>query len=197
MIKLFLTDMDGVLTDGGYYVTSVYTEPMEQFLRKFNTRDFVGINMLHEAGIQVGVLTGSSQCSDQQFERSAPYMDVFAGVQDKYEFVRSTFVENSSERLEWDEIAYIGDEINDAKLLEAVGLAACPNDAVYEVKRIIESKNFCEGFVLDRKGGDTCLREFVDIIRLMQNIPATWENWTFDSARYGDNRTVSSLYLFS
>jgi len=185
MIKLFLTDIDGVLTDGGYYVPSTYYPCLPRgqvefeksfYMRKFNTRDFVGLEMLHRAGVQVAALTGSSEPSQIQFDRAAPFMSVYSDVQDKYAFIRSTFVEFRIHPFEWDEIAFIGDEINDAKLLEYVGMAACPADAVDEIQTIIAGKQ--DGYHLNTKGGECCVREFVDIIRTYQDIPATWGDWT-------------------
>ena len=183
MIKLFLTDLDGCLTDGGYYVTSVLTHPKEQFLRKFNTRDFVGITMLRDAGIKISVVTGSEQPSQQQFDRWDSGIQVCAGVQDKYEFIRTLFIETTSEgntvsrkSFSWEEVAFVGDEINDARLLEAVGWAACPADAVPEIIDIV--KKHRNGTVLSRKGGDTCVREFTDLICKEQNITVSWCNWT-------------------
>lgn len=204
MIKLFLTDIDGVLTDGGYCVPSI-EEPFvvtgaydsrrifrsSLFFRTFNTRDFVGLKMLHDAGIRVAALTGSAEPSMMQFERAADYMDVYSGVQDKYDFIRSTFVESKSKGnqtsplFSWEEISYIGDEINDARLLQYVGMAACPADAVPEIRSIVENRK--DGFVLSRRGGDTCLREFIDIIRQAQNIVATWGNWIYEEPKDGSS----------
>lgn len=201
MIKLFITDVDGTLTDGGYYSPSIpaldikvhppscedrYTSlqlPPSFYFRKFKTCDFVGLQMLHNAGIHCVTLSGSYEPGMPQFDRAAKFMTVCEGVQDKLEFVRSTYVDSfSPAKCQWDEIAFIGDEINDCALLSAVGLAACPADAAREVKQLIEDKSALssipgEGFVMSRKGGDLCVREFIDMIRDMQGIKASWCNW--------------------
>jgi len=200
MIKLFITDIDGCLTDGGYFSPSIpeisikVSPPScddrdtrlqltpQFYLRKFNTCDFVGIQMLSNAGIQCVALTGSYEPSMPQFERAGRKIIVCAGVQDKFDFVRSTYVECSDRpgKCSWDEIAFIGDEINDCALLAAVGLSACPADAAREVIAVVENKSdtmIGEGFVMSRKGGELCVREFTDMIRDMQNIKASWCNW--------------------
>jgi len=186
-MKLFITDIDGTLTDGGYYSPSVHYLTCngersgdflpELFLRKFNTKDFVGIYMLHRHGIKTVALTGSPHPSQPQFDRSAPYMDIASGVQDKYEWVRSTYIDclDRPSKCKWDDIAFIGDEINDIALLKEVGLAACPADASPEVLKIID--HHPNGFIMSRKGGELCVREFTDLIRKIDKIPASWINW--------------------
>lgn len=191
MVKLFITDIDGCLTDGGYYSPSIPTLPQKIkahagnrwvaagtiefppsfFLRKFNTSDFVGIKMLHDAGIKCAVLTGSEQPSKPQFDRSAPWMPIHSGVDDKYEFVKTEYVANG---YDWDDIAFIGDEINDCRLLQAVGLPACPKSAMPEVIEIVQSR----GYVMQRCGGELCVREFTDLIRKLHGIKASWSNWS-------------------
>ncbi len=189
-MKLFITDIDGCLTDGGYYSPSVpefdvpgmgfgnrFNLPSDVYLRRFNTRDFVGIHMLHQAGIQTVALTGSNHPCKPHFDRSAPYMKLIAGVEDKYEYVKTTYVEclPRPSKCSWDEIAFIGDELNDARLLMEVGLASCPADAAPEVRKIVEQHK--NGIVMERKGGDRCVREFTDYIRKLKSIPASWVNW--------------------
>ena len=190
MIMLFITDIDGTLTDGGYFSPSIpeyeltglgggarLNLPPELYFRKFNTKDFVGIKMLHDAGIKTVALTGSYQPSKPQFDRSAPYMIIAAGVQDKYEWVRSTYVDCSDrpDKYTWDEIAFIGDELNDIKLLDAVGLPGCPADAAREVLDLVKSKD--DGCVMCNKGGELAVREFTDLIRVCAGIKASWCNW--------------------
>ena len=181
MIKLFLCDLDGTLTDGGYCVSSLPDMPVDYYSRQFNTRDFVGIKLLHDAGIRVAVLTGAKESSPNQFKRAAPYMGVFAGVRDKHEFVKSTFIDTTSAgnlaphpNLSWDEIAFIGDEINDYTLLKYVGVAGCPADSSDEVLELIRDRS--DGYVMSRVGGHACVREFTDIICDLMNIPIKWNS---------------------
>ena len=188
-MKMFLTDVDGTLTDGCYYspsiqeidiksaegrhVTHGLMMPPEFYLRKFNTSDFVGIKMLHDAGIKCAALTGSYQSSMPQFDRAAPFMQVFAGVQDKFEFIKTTFVDTG--RYSWGDIGFIGDEINDCRLLQAVGWPACPADAVDQVRAIVAAND--DGYISESNGGEKCVREFTDWIRRALDIKASWCNW--------------------
>jgi len=176
MIKLLLLDIDGTLTDAGFYVSSVKSEPHE-YLRKFNTRDFVGINALEQEGIKVAAVTGSRAPCRSQFDRAAPCMDIYDGIFDKHAFVNETFIQSG--QYEWDEIAFIGDELNDGKLLEAVGLAACPADSAEEVIRLVENRK--DGLVTQATGGKGAVREFTDYIRMIYKIPARWGDYTYSS----------------
>jgi len=187
-MKFFITDVDGTLTDGCYYSPSIphlsmnrpadtrLNLPPEFYLRKFNTSDFVGIKMLHDAGVKCAALTGSYQASMPQFDRAAPFMDVYNGVQDKYEYIKTTFIDTN--RYQWDDIAFIGDEINDCRLLQVVGLPACPQNAASEVRTVVGDRK--DGIILNRCGGELCVREFTDIIRSMMGVKASWCNWEED-----------------
>ena len=178
MIKLAVIDVDGVLSDGGYYVpshTRIETGvPNNFYLRKLNTKDFVGMKLIHDAGVRCIIVSGSREPCIQHINYLNPYITVADNVQDKYDWVE-TFIKHSKGMYSWEEISAIGDEINDAKLLENVGMAACPSDAVPEIIDIVSNRK--DGFVMSKKGGDGCVREFTDLIRSMQRIPAKWVNW--------------------
>ena len=178
-IKLFLTDLDGTLTSGGYYVTSVHDDiylPKKLYLRQLNTKDSVGMKLLNEAGIKCMVISGSREPCIDSLVYLNPHLTIIPDVQDKYDWVE-TYIRNTKGFYSWDEIAFIGDEINDAKLLQHVGLAACPSDAVQEIIDIVSNRD--GGFVMNKKGGDGCVREFTDHIRKLQGIPTQWlaEKW--------------------
>lgn len=151
-IKLFLTDIDGTLTDGGMY----YSENGDE-LKKFNTRDGMGIKMLQEKGIKVGIITSEDR---QLNKRRAEKLQVdyfFQGKRDGGKL--STAQEIASNMgITLDEVAYIGDDVNCIELLSQVGIAACPADAVIEVKAIPGIT------VMSLKGGEGCVREFVNRI---------------------------------
>lgn len=148
-ILLFLTDVDGVLTDAGMY----YSEQGDE-LKKFNTRDGKGIELLRNRGIKTGIITSENT---RIVERRAKKLKIDYLVQgaknNKLEKVRNIC---EKENIGLDNIAYIGDDINDLELLEKVGLRACPNDAVDVIKGISEI------IILDRKGGSGAVREFID-----------------------------------
>lgn len=149
-IKLFLTDVDGVLTDAGMY----YTEAGDE-LKKFNTRDGMGLKLLREAGIKTGIITTENT---KLVERRAAKLKVDHLVQGAYPKVNAAMEICSKEGISISETAYIGDDVNCIQLLEVVGLAACPADAVKKVKEIPGI------LILEKNGGEGVVREFADLI---------------------------------
>jgi len=149
-IKLFLTDVDGVLTDAGMY----YTEAGDE-LKKFNTRDGMGLKLLREAGIKTGIITTENT---KLVERRAAKLKVDHLVQGAYPKVNAAMEICSKEDISITETAYIGDDVNCIELLQVVGLAACPADAVKKVKEIPGI------LILEKKGGEGVVREFADLI---------------------------------
>lgn len=151
-VKLFLTDIDGTLTDGGMY----YSENGDE-LKKFNTRDGMGLKLLQEKGIKVGIITSENR--DLNFRRAEKLnVDFFKqGVCNggKLQVAKSICQEL---HITLDEVAYIGDDVNCFELLSSVGVAACPCDASNEIKNIPGIR------ILTLKGGGGCVREFCNLI---------------------------------
>lgn len=151
-IKLFLSDVDGVLTDAGMY----YTESGDE-LKKFNTHDGMGFNLLAKEGIKTGIITTENT---KLVERRAAklkldYLYQGKGFGNKLDAALEIC---AKEGITIQEVAYVGDDVNCISLLEAVGLAACPANAVKKVKAI-------PGIIhLEKKGGDGAVREFIDMI---------------------------------
>lgn len=149
-IKLFATDVDGVLTDAGMY----YTENGDE-LKKFNTRDGKGIELLRNKGIKTAILTSEDTKIVQARAKKLQINHVYQGVKDKLTVLKKILHE---EGLSLNEVAYIGDDINDIETLQAVGLKACPKDAVHKVKKVKGIK------ILKTKGGEGAVREFCEMI---------------------------------
>ena len=151
-VKLFLTDVDGVLTDGGMY----YSETGDE-LKKFNTRDGMGFHLLREAGIKSGIITTENT---QIVERRAAKLKVDYVYQGKNTGgkLQTALEICRKEGITLAEAAYIGDDINCYDLLCNVGMAACPADAVEKIKTIPNIK------ILRKKGGEGVVREFIEII---------------------------------
>ena len=119
-IRLFATDVDGVLTDAGMY----YSESGEE-LKKFNTRDGMGIKLLQRAGIVTAIVTQERTKLVARRGEKLMIPEVHQGVMDKLALVRE-MVERLG--LSMEEVAYIGDDVNDVTTLEAVGFSATPAD---------------------------------------------------------------------
>lgn len=151
-IKLFLTDIDGTLTDGGMY----YSENGDE-LKKFNTRDGMGLKMLQSKGIKVGIITSEEK---QLNDRRAKKLNVDFIYQGKKDGGKLSVAKEIALHLGigMENIAYIGDDVNCIDLLSKVGCAACPNDADVRVRDIAGIK------IMSNKGGEGCVREFAEFI---------------------------------
>ena len=151
-IKLFLSDVDGTLTDGGMY----YSENGDE-LKKFNTRDGMGFQMLRERGIKTGIITSENmELNRRRFEKlKVDFLIQGKRNGGKLEAARQICNELG---ISLKEVAYIGDDINDLELLSEVGFGACPADACMEVKSVAGIQ------VMQRKGGEGCVRELVNLI---------------------------------
>ena len=151
-IKLLLTDVDGVLTDSGMY----YSEAGDE-LKKFNTHDGMGLQLVKAKGIKTGIVTSeNTKLVERRFQKlKLDYL-----YQGKREGGKLASVKEICEKegISLAEVAYIGDDVNCFELLSAVGLAACPADALSAIKNI-------PGIVqMKKKGGEGCVREFVEMI---------------------------------
>lgn len=148
-IKLFLSDVDGTLTDGGMY----YSEKGDE-LKKFNTRDGMGFQLLREAGIKTGIITSEDT---QIVVNRAKKLKVDYLIQGERDGGKLVVAQGICKELgiTLKEVAYIGDDINCMELLSNVGLAACPADSDKRVKSISGI------MIMKRNGGDGAVREFV------------------------------------
>ena len=153
-IRLFLCDVDGTLTDGGMY----YTETGDE-LKKFNTRDGMGFQLLREAGIKTGIITSENT---RIVENRAKKLKIDFLRQSKRDGGKVAAAQEICDELgiTLDEVAYIGDDINCYDLLSKVGYAACPVDAQPKVKDVPGIH------VMTEKGGEGCVREFIERLLL-------------------------------
>ena len=150
IIKLFLSDVDGTLTDAGMY----YGENGNE-LKKFNTRDGKGFELLHRAGIKTGIITSENTKIVENRAKKLKVDFLRQGIEHngKLEAVKRIC---QNENILLSEVAYVGDDINCKELLQSVGLAACPLDATQEIKDVLNI------IVLSKKGGDGAVREFAE-----------------------------------
>jgi N-acylneuraminate cytidylyltransferase len=151
-IKVFLSDVDGVLTDGGMY----YSENGDE-LKKFNTRDGMAFQLLQNEKIKTGIITSENTKIVENRAKKLKVDYLYQGTSGKGKLdIAKEICEK--EGIILDEVAYIGDDINCYELLSSVGLAACPADAEIRIKQI-------PGIIcLSRNGGNCCVREFVNFI---------------------------------
>jgi 3-deoxy-D-manno-octulosonate 8-phosphate phosphatase (KDO 8-P phosphatase) len=145
--KLVATDIDGVWTDGGMY----YSESGEES-KRFNTYDSAGVVFCRSLGIPVAILTGEQSRAVQRRAEKLKITYCFTGLTDKLGTLQ-TICRDLGVTL--DEVAYIGDDINDAAVLRAVGFSACPASAPDYIKKMV-------GRVMTKRGGEGVFREFVE-----------------------------------
>jgi 3-deoxy-D-manno-octulosonate 8-phosphate phosphatase (KDO 8-P phosphatase) len=148
-LRLLLTDVDGVLTDG-----TVLLLPGGGEAKAFHIRDGLGIVLAHRAGLRTGVVSGRSSESVTQRAAELHMAVVLQGVQDKRAAVAELL---EQEGLKPHQLAYIGDDLVDLPVMREAGLSAAPADAPFEVR----SEAF---MVMDARGGQGCLREFIEAI---------------------------------
>lgn len=153
--KLILSDIDGVWTDGSMY----YTENGNE-LKKFHTYDSAAILVCKFLKIPFGIITGERSNAVKNRAKKLTIDHVYLGIENKIEIVENLCRELS---IPINEVAYIGDDINDYMLLKKVGLSACPSSAPEYIKKIVHWK-------LKKKGGEGVLREFIEKILEVNNI---------------------------
>lgn len=148
-IKMFLTDCDGCLTDGGMY----YSENGDE-LKKFNTRDGMGFALLRKKNIITGIITSENVKLNKRRAEKLGLDELISGCSDKVKAVKKLCEKYG---VELRNVAYVGDDINDLEVIKIVGLGCCPDDAIPEVKNAAD-------FVTKAKGGEGVIREIIDKI---------------------------------
>jgi len=156
-IRLVLSDNDGVFTDNGVY----YSERGEAF-KRYSIRDGMGVERLGAVGIRTGIMTGEISPNLAMRAEKLKIDLLYLGVKDKLARLQDVLDDTG---LEMNELAYIGDDINDAGIMEAVasrGITACPGDATTFVRPL--SHYICSAF-----GGNGAFREFAEKLISLRN----------------------------
>ncbi|MBX2965963.1 MAG: acylneuraminate cytidylyltransferase [Cyclobacteriaceae bacterium] len=149
-IKIVLSDIDGVLTDAGMY----YSENGDE-LKKFSTYDGMGFKLLQQSGLKTGLITQEDRQLNKRRAEKLKLDFLYQGIDNKLAIAKEIC---QQENISLNEVAYIGDDINDFELLSHVGVAACPANAASKIKSI-------PGIVqLSTAGGSGVFREFAEFI---------------------------------
>ena len=148
-IKLFATDVDGVLTDGGMY----YAESGDEW-KKFNTRDGMGIKLLQREGIITAIVTQERTKLVARRAEKLMIPELHQGVMDKLTVIREMAARHG---LSLKQVAYIGDDVNDLEALKAVGFSASPADGLPAIVAAVD-------YVCRKKGGEGAVREIIEMI---------------------------------
>lgn len=147
-IKLLILDVDGVMTDGGMY----FTESGDQF-KKFNTKDGMAILHLTKNDFQVGII--SSGFKGEAVAKRAEMLGIQHCIVNREPKMDTLNAICKTLNIGMENVAIVGDDINDLALINNCGISACPKDAVGVVKNEVD-------IILSLNGGDGCVREFID-----------------------------------
>ena len=148
-IKMVLTDVDGVLTDGGMYYTKI-----GDVMKKFHTRDGMGVTLLRKNSIPTIIVTKEKTVTVLKWAERMKIMKTYDNVKEKESIIE---IINKEFKIKAEEIAYIGDDINDIKLLQRVGFSATPNDGIDAVKKECD-------YICKKNVGEGAFREIADLI---------------------------------
>jgi 3-deoxy-D-manno-octulosonate 8-phosphate phosphatase (KDO 8-P phosphatase) len=148
-LRLVLTDVDGVMTDG-----TILLLPDGSEAKAFHVRDGLGIVLARKAGLRIGIVSGRSADTVARRATELGIEIVRQGVSDKARALREII---AAEGISASQVAYMGDDVNDLGLMAEVGLSAAPADAPLEVRALAF-------MVTDARGGHGCLREFLEAI---------------------------------
>lgn len=155
-IRLFATDVDGVLTDGGLY----YSDSGEQ-TKKFNVWDGLGLVLLKKAGLVTAVITMDQTPLVNVRAAKLGISEIHQGVRDKLAVLKEL---SSKYDIPLEEMAYMGDDVPDLSALQAVGFSAAPANAREPVRKKVR-------YVCKAKGGEGAVREVADLILAAQGAP--------------------------
>lgn len=164
-ITTIILDLDGVLTDGTVYIS----ESGEQ-LRRMNIKDGYAIQLAIRKGYTISVISGGKSETVIKRLNGLGIQDVFLGISDK----RTTLDQFlASKNKSYDEVMYIGDDVPDLNVMELVSIAACPLDAVDQIKAISH-------YISQYKGGEGCVRELIEkVMRARED----WNNEFSETVR--------------
>lgn len=149
-IRLLLTDVDGVLTDTGVYVSDE-----GEVFKRFSIRDGMGVERLRKlASVDVGIITGEQSGPVRQRAGKLRIQELHLGIRDKLAVLHDIMERHT---LAAHEIAYIGDDTNDLEIMAAVGLTACPADGISFVRDVAD-------YICPSRGGYGAFRDFAEFI---------------------------------
>ena len=149
MIKLIVLDVDGCLTNGDI----IYTASGDE-IKHFNVKDGLAISSWIKMGYHAAIITGRESKIVEKRANELGIKHLFQHIKDKEQKLKELI---ESLGLKSYEVAAIGDDLNDYKMLKSVGRSFTPKDGVKEIQELVDT-------VLSRKGGDAAVREMIDIL---------------------------------
>jgi len=149
MIKLLVFDVDGCLTDGSI----IYCSNKDEY-KAFNVKDGLAIASWSSLGLKSAIITGRNSKVVERRAKELNITHLHQGIKDKKTLLEEILKE---ENLSWENVAAIGDDLNDIGMLKSVGWSFAPNDGVSLIKKSVKT-------VLTSKGGRGAAREMIEMI---------------------------------
>lgn len=153
-INSFIFDVDGVLTNGGLYIF-----PDGNFVRKMNAKDGFALKLALKKGYNIAIITGGREKNIKERLEKLGIINVFLNAHDKLPILNKYLSDN---KIDPNTSLYMGDDIPDLKPMKNIGLACCPNDAVYEIKEISH-------YISNINGGSGCVRDVIEQVLKANN----------------------------
>ena len=146
-VTTFIFDIDGVLTDGTLLVLRDGLQA-----RQMHVKDGFGMQMAMKQGYRVFIVSGGVSEESKKRLEYLGIKEIHLGVGDKINFIEGLLKNN---KIKWDEVLYMGDDLPDLPIMSKVGLSACPADAVSEVKNVVK-------YISPVNGGWGCVRDVIE-----------------------------------
>lgn len=146
-IKMLVMDVDGTLTDGRIYIGAD-----GEVMKAFDVKDGYGIVQLRNKGVLPVIITGRTSAIVEKRAGELGISELHQGIHNKLEKLKEIAEKYD---IKAEEIAYIGDDLNDMECINYCSLSACPNDAMEEIKYLVS-------YVCKKNGGRGAVREFID-----------------------------------
>jgi 3-deoxy-D-manno-octulosonate 8-phosphate phosphatase (KDO 8-P phosphatase) len=152
-ITTFIFDVDGVLTNG-----TVIASESGELLRTFNIKDGYALQLAAKKGYKICIISGGKGMAMNKRFDGLGVADVFLGVANKVEVFENYLVQNN---IRPEQVLYMGDDMPDYHVMQLVGIATCPIDAIDEVKQISH-------YISPKKGGETAVRDVIEKVLKVQ-----------------------------
>jgi len=149
LIELLVLDVDGCMTDGSI----IYTNSGDE-IKSFDVKDGLAIATWIKMGKKVAIITGRRSKIVQKRAEELKIDYIFQGVKDKLKKLEEILKDSN---LTFEQVAVIGDDLNDFKMLQTAGLSFTPQNGVEDIKNIVD-------YILEKKGGEGAVREMIEII---------------------------------
>ncbi|MAV78974.1 MAG: 3-deoxy-D-manno-octulosonate 8-phosphate phosphatase [Flavobacteriaceae bacterium] len=157
-VRAFVFDVDGVMTNGKVIITSE-----GEMYREMDTRDGFALKYALLKGFKIGIISGGTNEGVRKRLKLLGVNKVYLGIHEK-DIAFDDFV--STFNIKPDQVLFMGDDVPDIAVMEKVGISTCPQDAVPDVKRVVD-------YVSHKKGGCGCVREIVEQVMRVQ------DKWVF------------------